>query len=477
VVSEVSGFGSSARAAALEALCRAERGKGFLRDALHSVFDETGLPERDRALATQLATGVVRHRRTLRLILSHLRGRRKRASAIQPVLLAILELGAFQLTFLDRVPAYAAVNEAVEAARATVRGRRADRTAAFVNAMLRSLERLVDHRDPAGRPARNAVPHPDGGIVRLKAAVLPDPADGRPAFLGAAYSYPDWLVARWLKAFVDEAESVCRWNNRRPRTFARVNPMRHDAEELLRALQAEAPSVHPGPRAGSLDVSDLPAARLGALVREGVLTVQDPSAMAAVEALAPAAGEAVLDLCASPGTKTTQMAEAMGDQGCVIACDRSEEKLRPLRDVVTQRCLKSVAVCLSGRLDEVTPKDGFDAAIVDVPCSNTGVLARRVEARWRLRPADLEELPRRQSELLARAAEQVRPGGRLIYSTCSLESEENDDVIRGFLGERADWVLRRRELILPSPDHDGAYWALLHRQQMGSDPHFSRGGF
>ena len=488
----------SARSAALDALRRARKTRTFLRDALHAVFEETRLEPRDRALATQLAAGIVRHRRTLRLFVSHARGKGRRATTIQPDLLAILELGAFQLLFLDRVPDYAAVNEAAQAARRTARSKKSgDKAAGFANGVLRGVQRLIAGHDPDGLPAPDAVPHPDGGVVLLGEAVLPDPREDRDAFLGAAYSYPDWLVARWLDAFGNEAEAVCRWNNRRPRLFARANPMRPDAEALLQSLlcgtagpfgvaqgrldrPCEAhggarPAV-PHPIAGfrvcgtaglvrpwCLDVSDLDAPRLDALLRDGSLTIQDPSAMAPVEALCPEPGETVLDLCASPGTKTTQILEVMRGEGRVVASDRSPEKLDPLRQMAAARDAKNLTLCLADDLSRAAPAEGFDAALVDAPCSNTGVLARRVEARWRLRPADLEELPRRQLELLVLAASRVRPGGRLVYSTCSLEAEENEGVVRAFLQNHRPWRLAASEQLLPAADHDGAFWALLVR--------------
>ena len=450
----------SARGAALEALRRTGAGTTFLRDHLHAVFDRTPLTPRDRALATQLASGTVRHRRTLRRLLSHVRGEPGGAEAIQPDLRILLELGAFQLLFLDRVPAYAAVNEAVDEA-----GRAAGKKAAgFVNAMLRSVGRLVVGRDTDADAAPDALPHPEGGVVRLGAAVLPDPQANRAGFLGAAYSYPDWLVARWLETLGDGAEAVCRWGNRRPRTYARVNPMRHDAADLLRTLQAEAPDVAEGPRPGSIDVSALSARRLEALIHRGDLTVQDPSAMAAVEALAPEAGETVLDLCASPGTKTTQIVEAMGESGVVVAADRSDEKLRPIRRTLAARGIENVTVCLSAEVTAAAPAGGFDAVLVDVPCSNTGVLARRVEARWRVRPKDVSELVRLQSDLLHAAAVCVRPAGRLVYSTCSSLSDENEGVLETFLNGHDGWALDGQDLILPGPDHDGAFHALLRRR-------------
>jgi 16S rRNA (cytosine967-C5)-methyltransferase len=443
----------SARDAALEALARVEEGAGLLRDELHDLFEHFDLAPRDRGLALQLAAGAIRHRRTLRLIVSRLRGGRGREGTIQPPLRRILELGAFQLLFLDRVPAYAVVNEAVQAARRTAGKPHADKAAGFVNGVLRGLVRLIAGRDPEGRPARDALPHPEGGVVRLKEAVLPDPKESRAAYLGAAYSFPDWLAARWLAAFGERAEEICRWSNRRPRVFARVNPM-----GKARLAPGECAV---GPRAGSIDVSAIEQERLDALLAEGALTVQDPSAMLAVEALAPAPGESVLDLCASPGTKTTQIVEAMGDRGRVVACDRREDKLVPIRETVAARRLESVRVCATDELAAAAPPGGFDAALVDAPCSNTGVLARRAEVRWRLRPDDLEELPRIQGGVLARAAGLVRPGGRLVYSTCSLQREENDGVIARFLEGSAGWRLVRSDLILPGGDHDGGFLALL----------------
>jgi len=482
VVPEVTG-----RSAALDALRRVERGESFLRDELHAVFARANLPPRDRALAMQLAAGVVRHRRTLRLIISHLRGGRGREGAIQPHLRQILELGAFQLLFLDRVPSYAAVNEAAEQARRASAGRAGEKASGFVNGILRALERLIAGRDHDGRPARDALPHPDGGVVRLKAAVLPDPKESFAAFLGTAYSFPDWLIARWLGAFGGRTEEICRWSNRRPHTYARLNPMhgytsrdvasrdREACPEPGRRVAGTLASVKfpPGPRPGSFDVSGLAPEELDALIEEGVLTVQDPSAMAPVEALAPAPGESVLDLCASPGTKTTQIAEAMGDRpsrasgsndGRVVACDRREEKLQTIRRTVAARGLAGVTVCLSDSVAAAAPAAGFDAALVDVPCSNTGVLARRVEVRWRLRPEDLEELPRLQLELIARAAALVRAGGRLVYSTCSLQEEENGAVVAAFLESNPAWRRVRSDLTLPGPDHDGVFWSLLARQ-------------
>jgi 16S rRNA (cytosine967-C5)-methyltransferase len=469
LVPPVSGQPASARQAALEALHLADHASGFLREELHAVFDRLNLDPRDRGLATQLAAGVVRHRRTLRLVLSHLRGGHGRAGSIQPHFRDILELGIFQLLYLDRVPAYAAINEAVEQARRAAPGRAAQKSAGFVNGVLRGLQRLIVGREPDGTLGRDALPHPDGGIIRLKEPILPDPKEGLPQYLGAAYSFPDWLVAAWVEGHGDQAEAICRWSNRRPHIFARLNPGRErefaelsaPGEPAASAEPSAAAIIKPGPRSGSVDVSDLSQDRLEELIAAGVLAVQDPSAMAPVEALAPKPGESILDLCASPGTKTMQIAEALAGLGLVVACDRTTDKLTPIRKTAAVRGMTNVSVCLSDDADKAAPEGGFHAALVDAPCSNTGVLARRTEARWRLRPEDLIELPRVQLVLLDRAATLVRPGGRLVYSTCSIMAEENAQVVSAFLASHPGWRLVRSDLLLPTADHDGAFWALL----------------
>jgi 16S rRNA (cytosine967-C5)-methyltransferase len=286
-------------------------------------------------------------------------------------------------------------------------------------------------------------------------------------------------VKRWVEHYGSpRAEDICRFGNRRPATCARINPGHPGAEDLVARLQAEGFAAAPGPRLGFapadtglataqpriLDVSDLPADRLERLLDDGVLAIQDPSAMLAVEVLAPKAGEAVLDLCASPGTKTTQIIEAMGDRGRVVASDRSPDKLEPIRQVVARRGIKSVEICLAEDAARTAPSGGFDAALVDAPCSNTGVLARRVEARWRLRAHDIPELAALQVRLLGQAAGLLRPGGRLVYSTCSLEAEENEGVLEAFLAGRGGWDLVRCQQVFPAADHDGGFVALLARR-------------
>ncbi len=457
----LTGGPAPARTAAAEALRRAARGDVFVQDALHDIFRETETDAADRALATLLATGAVRHRRTLRRLISHVRGPGRRASAIQPDLLTLLELGALQLVFLDRIPAYAAVNEAVAAARASSRSpSAAGKRGGFVNGVLRGLQRLIRGRDPDGAPGPDAVPHPQGGVVRLNEPLLPDREADPVAFLGIAYSLPDWLVARWVRAFPEDVGAVCAASARWPRLIARAAG---DAASLAERLAADGYAVEAGPRPATLDLSGLPQTVLHALLQAGTVAVQDPSAMRPVEALAPQPGETVLDLCASPGTKTVQMAEATGGEARILACDRTEAKLELIRRAVAERGLENVDVALAEEAASRAPAGGFDAVLVDAPCSNTGVLARRVDVRWRLHPDDIAELARVQAGLLDQAAGLVRPGGRLVYATCSLEPEENDLQGLRFLERHPGWRNAGMEQALPGRDHDGAFWVRLDR--------------
>ena len=156
-----------------------------------------------------------------------------------------------------------------------------------------------------------------------------------------------------------------------------------------------------------------------------------------------------------------QIVERLGGAGRVVACDRSEEKLTPIRRTIAARRLENVTACLASEVAAAAPAGGFDAALVDAPCSNTGVLARRPEARWRLRPEHIAELARVQTGVLEQAAALVRAGGRLVYSTCSLQREENEGVVEALAARRAAWRVERSSLTLPLSDHDGAFWALL----------------
>ena len=415
-------------------------------DPLEELFEaqlaRAALAPVDRALARELVYGVVRWQMTLDWLIARKTGGR----AQRPVLGALLRLGLFQMFWLERIPDHAAVNETVALARQFGCGPQAG----FVNALLRGYAR----QKGATRQA-------------LRALQDTEPALG--------YSHPAWLVERWGRRWGHaRARQLLQWNNTPAETCARLNTLRADASQLLAQWRNEgvdydfgrwdwlpenlvfALKAHP-PLAG------LPS------FQRGWFYVQDPSTLLAPLMLAPQPGEAVLDFCAAPGGKTTFIAQQMRDQGHVLAHDTSPARLKMLQD----NCARLGVDCveLAERLDRPAPGSQcslFDRALVDVPCSNTGVMRRRVDLRWRLRPQAIARLRATQGALLAQAAQWVRSGGVLVYSTCSLEPEENRQVVDEFLAGHSGWQLEGERELLPFVEGvDGAYVARL---RLGGSP-------
>ena len=455
-------FGKGPRAVATFVCYIANGTSQRARELLEHEFVRSGLDRRDRDLATELAYGALRRRGTLDHVLA--RFSRVPLKKIQPRVLEILRLGAYQLLFLDKVPASAAVNEA-----ARIAGRVSSKGAVgFVNGTLRSLARaIVGRQDEPGDDPRRAVPVGDGVFCLLDCPVLPDPARSVADHLAAACSLPAWLVRRWLRRHGEATcRTLCECANAPPCVVLRVNHLRTTQDDLVRELVHEGLWARPvGPQHVALDrAGDL--SRLRAL-RDGVCTVQGIAASAAARLLAPEPGERLLDVCAAPGSKSCQLAELAECQATVVALDISAERLLRVRQNAERLRARTVwPVVGDGCSCERLFAADFDAALVDVPCSNTGVLARRVESRWRVTEAKIHELAALQLRLTRSAARVVRPGGRLVYSTCSLEPEENEHVVEALCSERADYRVAEQKAYLPSePGDDGGYVALLHRAE------------
>ncbi|MFW6162008.1 MAG: transcription antitermination factor NusB, partial [Planctomycetota bacterium] len=376
--------------------------------------------------------------------------------------LEVLRTGVYQLVFLDKVPAAAAVNEAVKIARrVSSKG-----ATGFVNGCLRSLSRaLCGTGEAPGDDPRRAVPLGDGTVRLFDRPVLPDPARSPAEYLAAAHNLPPWLVRRWLRRH-DEAtcRRLCEAANLPPRVVLRVNRLRTTQEELVRELAATGRWARPvGPDHVALEhpgrVGDLEA------LRDGRCTVQGVAASAAAPLLKPQPGERLLDVCSAPGSKACQLAELAANQATVVAVDISPGRLHQVVGNARRLGVRTVVpVAADGRACHRLFAAAFDGALVDVPCSNTGVLARRVEARWRASEKGIRELAELQRQLLESAARVVRPNGRLAYSTCSLEPEENQGLIECFAQAHPDWRTVSEETFLPlSAGQDGGYVAFLVR--------------
>jgi 16S rRNA (cytosine967-C5)-methyltransferase len=429
---------TSPRDCALDVLRVAAAEHRFADVVLDERLSAAGLSAADRALATELVYGVTRRRLTLDWLIEGTSSRplAKLDARLRP----ILQVALYQLLYMDKVPAYAAVNEAVEAAKRDVHAG----AAKFANAVLRAVLRAKDHI---------AWPAADEDLVEHLAVV---------------HSHPRWLVRRWLAHFGrDETSRVCAADNLPPPVTLRANRIKVSRDDLVEHLCAEgldaeadggdeaAVRVH---APGSLDA-------LAAYAR-GEFYVQDVTAMSVARLLDPRPGERILDLCAAPGGKATHCAELMDDAGRVVACDLDEKRLDTLRANAARLGLSCVetARCDARDVPQLITPASFDRVLLDAPCTNTGVLRRRAEARWRIEENDVARHSARQAELLDAAAAMVRPGGVLVYGTCSIEPEENDRAVRRFLSRHGEFKLDREALVLPAAaGGDGGYMARLGR--------------
>jgi 16S rRNA (cytosine967-C5)-methyltransferase len=400
-----------ARTAAFTALCEVAGGRLDLPAALAQVRP-TLHDERDRALATDLVTGTLRWQRQL----DHLIADFSRRSLVKLdfKVLQILRLGAYQLIHLDRVPAAAAVNDAV----AMTRRCRKTSAAGLVNAVLRGISRNT-HRLPL--PIR-----PPGG----------DPMN----YLEISLSHPRWLAERWLTRYGFEgAEQWETFNNTVAPMTIRVNRLKTTPESLTEALQQERVLLEPARYAPDAFVVKAGNPLRTSLAGSGLFFLQDEASQLVAMLGAPEPGMRVLDTCASPGGKTTAMAAMAGDRAEIVAADLRSARVQLLKDTVGASGTRSIRV-VQADLEAGLPFSSiFDIVFVDAPCSGLGTIRRDPDIRWRRKPDDLASLARAQLEMIRQAAQAVRPGGRLVYSTCSSEPEENDDVVVEFLRESSNF--------------------------------------
>jgi 16S rRNA (cytosine967-C5)-methyltransferase len=422
---------------------------------LDARLSEIHLSPPDRRLASELIHGIVRRRATLDALLRpHLR---RPLADVEFGLQVLLHLGAYQLTFLSSVPARAAVYETAELAKRIGQ----PRWTGFVNGVLRALARtLTDETRPS--PAADGVPVADGVYRAVESAPFPDPARDLAGYFAAAFSFPEWLVYRWSSRF--DRESLLKlgfWFNAPPRLSLRVNGLRATRDQLLERLSTAGIEARPGRHPMSVWIED--SIRVPEIpgFAEGWFAVQDETAIQAAQRLAPQPGERVLDMCAAPGGKTAHLAALMQNRGTILSADVDPARLALIDDTCRRLGVTNVETRLIDREGETLPSGPFDAILIDVPCSNTGVMARRAEVRWRLRPNDIGELAELQHRLLRSALNQLSPTGRVVYSTCSIEPEENRGVVDAVLRTAPEWRMICEDEHLPGNPADGGYQALI----------------
>ena len=349
-----------------------------------------------------------------------------RASRVESDLRDILRLGLYQLLFLETAE-HAAVHETVSLASKKQR--------TIINAMLRAA-------------------------TRRRSELLPC-AEAQPLFVRT--SHPQFLVERWQQHFgAEHAQELCEWNNLPAPVYARINLLRIDRTEFLRTYP-ESRLVPDNPN--FVKVNSLPSDAL----ERGHCYVQDPSTTIACQLLDPKPGERILDACAAPGGKTALIAEQVKNRAFIVACDREQRRVRAMRANL-QRLSAQIALVeqcdwtRQSRSILQSANGGFDRVLVDAPCSNTGVMRRRVDVRWRLTLADFGRMQERQIAIIRAVLRLLKPGGVIVYSTCSLEPEENEEVVRRIVAETPALRLEAQKHSLPFRDgFDGAFAAKLVR--------------
>ncbi|HYM25862.1 MAG TPA: 16S rRNA (cytosine(967)-C(5))-methyltransferase RsmB [Vicinamibacterales bacterium] len=397
-----------ARVAAYEALASLSAGSADLPTAI--AFARSRLDDdRDRALAADIATGVQRWRAALdHLIVAF---SRRRLDRLDPEIVDILRLSAYQLLHLTRVPASAVVDDAVDLA-----GRAGKRSASgFVNAVLRTISRK-----------RSALPLPPRPVD-------PDDREAALEYLSITLSHPRWLAARWYDRLgFEHAEAWCQFDNSPAPLTLRVNRLRTTCDDLVRRLGADGIRVRRGRFAPDALIVEEGYPLRGTGLDEGLYVVQDEASQLVALAADAEPGMRVLDTCASPGGKTTAMAAVMAGKGLLVACDVRSRRMELLRHTVTATGA-SVQLVQADLLRGLPFKRLFDLVVVDAPCSGLGTLRRDPDIRWRRHGHDLQALAAAELTMLQHAAEAVAPGGRLLYATCSGEPEENEGIAAAFL--------------------------------------------
>jgi 16S rRNA (cytosine967-C5)-methyltransferase len=396
------------RQAAVSALRAWAKGQDYAESLVERHAHRRMLSSPDRGLLQAILFGVLRHRR----LLDHWIGK-LRHGKLDPDTRDVLRVGLCQILILG-LPDHAAVNETVEAGKANVRG--------LINAVLRRA-------------------------ILTRKQLLEETAELPPA---VALSHPDWLFKRWKAAFGKaQATALMEWNNQPAETFLRVNPLAVTADDIPGEPLPDAP--------GFFRIAGQPPS---ALLASGAIYIQDPATRHAVELLAPQPGERILDACAAPGGKAFLIAAALGSAEGLVCTDSNEKRLPRLHAGET-----AVA---THDWTQAAPSEwhgAFDAILLDVPCSNTGVIRRRVDVRWRLQAPDIARIAITQRKILENALPCLKPGGRLVYSTCSIEREENLGQVESFLADHPECGLDGTCEALPFRDGtDGAFAAKILRR-------------
>ncbi|MEM9543066.1 MAG: 16S rRNA (cytosine(967)-C(5))-methyltransferase [Cyanobacteria bacterium P01_E01_bin.42] len=414
---------SNSRQLAFNALKQIYAQGAYTDIALDRALKDPAIPPADRGLTTELVYGIVRRQRSLDTLIDQLG---KKTAKQQPLeLRIILQIGLYQLRYLSQIPDSAAVNTAVELAKKNG----FNKLSGVVNGILRQYLRLaIDKNDPLKLPED-----------KVKA-------------LGIFHSFPDWIVESWLPQFgFEKTEKLCQWFNQAPAIDLRVNALKTTREEMRSRLETAGITATILPQLpqtlrlqGKIgNISQLPG------FKEGLWSVQDSSAQLVAYLLDPQPGETIIDACAAPGGKTTHIAEMMGDRGRILAIDRAESRLKKVQQNIRRLQLNAIEIRTGDSCNLPELASSCDRVLLDAPCSGLGTLHRHPDIRWRQTPEKLPQLIALQQNLLKSVATWVKPGGVLVYATCTLNPRENEDLIEDFLQSHPQWEIEKPAIAFP----------------------------
>jgi len=427
------------------------------------------LPKTDRpAQATDIVFGVLRNRLAIDCVIKKCGS--VEPAHVKPALWNLLRIGTYELVYAPKTVEYAILNEVADLARQ----KGTARTVGFINAVLRAIQKNISSRQlPLKEVSRRKIlPQDIQSGCAFTTDMLPDPEKDSANYYGIAFSLPTWLISQWLAAYGPEKTlQICFASNRHPSVIAQPNTLCTTAEKLATRLSDEGIECEINPEKTMLCIKHAGQITKIQEFLDGFFTIQDPTAAEAMKLLSPQPDWTVVDLCAAPGGKSIALAMLMDDKGTILTTDNDPNRLQKVRQNVKRMRLNAIEVIFPNQIEQKVQKlKRLDAIILDVPCSNTGVLARRAEARWRLYNNNIAPLLKTQTRLLTQATALCQQHTIIVYSTCSIQPDENQQQIQQFLSQHPSFTLITEKLTLPALktpdlfDHDGGYVAILQQK-------------
>ncbi len=432
--------------------------KHFADRILDNYLNQTTQKQR----ATDLTFGTIRNCTAIDMVLTNIA--ETPPKRISNSLINIVRIGIYELIYCPMTPTYSIINEAAQSAKSFA----GQKQVGFVNAVLRNIASKIVNRQVSLADAnlRKTLPLDFETGCEFAKLFLPDSKSACDDYLSAVFSLPKWLVSGWIEQFGSErTRQVCFASNRRPGIYIRPNILKTATYELIELFNQAKIDCEITPDemmirlSAQKDIAKLPG------YDKGLFTVQDLTAAKPLQNIALGPNSLMLDFCAAPGTKTAQLAEITKDNSKIIATDIDNSRLDMINQNLNRLGFKSVEVIayekLNSRLEQIGQ---LDFILLDVPCSNTGVLAKRPEVRHRLKPKSVEKLSQTQSEILNTAAKLIKSAGIICYTTCSIQKQENQQLVASFLSRNSRFTLESESLTLPSYgnfDHDGGYYAII----------------